>query len=118
MRSCGRSKCGLSILLALQEHKWEDIAFAEFVGEGMGGPPQVNANASIPQAALTLAVPSFADLIRRLPVPGMPHQPYTQRMVRLDDWKLIYYHGYEQPYQLFNLREDPVQRPYFCSCCF
>jgi hypothetical protein len=29
-------------------------------------------------------------------------------MVRLGDWKLIYYHGYEQPYQLFNLRDDPV----------
>lgn len=38
----------------------------------------------------------------------MPPQPYTQRMVRLGDWKLIYYHGYEQPYQLFNLRDDPV----------
>ena len=48
----------------------------------------------------------------------MPPQPYTQRMVRLDDWKLIYYHGYEQPYQLFNLRDDPVQRPHSCSCCF
>ena len=27
--------------------------------------------------------------------------------VRLGDWKLIYYHGYEQPYQLFNLKDDP-----------
>ena len=28
-----------------------------------------------------------------------------QRMIRLEDWKLIYYDGYEP--QLFNLREDP-----------
>ncbi|OUC06881.1 hypothetical protein RY27_18250, partial [Litorilinea aerophila] len=28
-----------------------------------------------------------------------------QRMIRLGDWKLIYYHGYEP--QLFNLAEDP-----------
>lgn len=52
---------------------WEDVAFAEFVGEGMGGPPA----------------------------------PYTQRMVRLGDWKLNYYHGYHQPLQLFNLKTDP-----------
>ena len=31
-----------------------------------------------------------------------------QRMVRRDDWKLIYYHG--QPAQLFNLAEDPAER--------
>lgn len=31
-----------------------------------------------------------------------------QRMVRRDEWKLIYYHG--QPPQLFNLREDPDER--------
>jgi|EP01043_Picozoa_sp_COSAG02_P043639 hypothetical protein len=44
--SSGRPNWGLSFLLVQQEHKWEDIAFAEFVGEGMGGPPQVKANAT------------------------------------------------------------------------
>ena len=28
-------------------------------------------------------------------------------MIRLGDWKLNYYHGYDQPYQLFNMIEDP-----------
>ena len=28
------------------------------------------------------------------------------RMVRVGDWKLVYYHGYDDP-QLFNLRDDP-----------
>jgi len=57
---------------------WEDVAFAEFVGEAMGGPPE----------------------------------PYTQRMVRLGDWKLNYYHQFEQqPFQLFNLKNDPDVRP-------
>ncbi len=35
---------------------------------------------------------------------GPPEGAY-QRMIRNDEWKLIYYHG--QPSQLFNLREDP-----------
>jgi choline-sulfatase len=30
-----------------------------------------------------------------------------QRMIRQDDWKLIYYHGF--PAQLFNLAEDPQE---------
>ena len=30
-----------------------------------------------------------------------------QRMIRQDDWKLIYYHGF--PVQLFNLNEDPEE---------
>jgi choline-sulfatase len=39
--------------------------------------------------------------------PGDPTGGCTQRMVRRDDWKLIFYHGFEP--QLFNLREDPVE---------
>ena len=35
---------------------------------------------------------------------GPPGGAY-QRMVRQDEWKLVYYHG--QPAQLFNLAEDP-----------
>lgn len=35
---------------------------------------------------------------------GPPEGAY-QRMIRRDEWKLIYYHG--QPVQLFNLAEDP-----------
>jgi choline-sulfatase len=31
-----------------------------------------------------------------------------QRMIRQDEWKLVYYHG--QPSQLFNLDEDPHER--------
>lgn len=56
---------------------WDDVAFAEFVGEGMGGPPA----------------------------------PYTQRMVRVGDWKLSYYHGYApQPFTLHNLLTDPAEQ--------
>ena len=35
---------------------------------------------------------------------GPPEGAY-QRMIRRDEWKLVYYHW--QPVQLFNLREDP-----------
>ena len=31
------------------------------------------------------------------------------RMVRVGDWKLVYYHGYHDP-QLFNLADDPDER--------
>lgn len=34
-----------------------------------------------------------------------PPEGAFQRMIRRDEWKYIYYHGY--PSQLFNLREDP-----------
>ncbi|MCZ6634004.1 MAG: sulfatase-like hydrolase/transferase [bacterium] len=54
---------------------WEDIAFSEFCQDSAGG--------------------------------GGPfsEQGVYQRMIRLGDWKLNYYHG--QPSQLFNLKEDP-----------
>jgi choline-sulfatase len=35
------------------------------------------------------------------------YEGVTQRMIRQDEWKLIYHHG--QPPQLFNLRQDPVE---------
>ena len=38
---------------------------------------------------------------------GGPPAPYTQRMVRLGDWKLNYYHGHPQPLQLFNCPGTP-----------
>ena len=33
------------------------------------------------------------------------YEGWTTRLIRRDDWKLIYYHGHRP--QLFNLREDP-----------
>ena len=36
------------------------------------------------------------------------YEGVTQRMVRQDEWKLIYHHG--QPNQLFNLAEDPHEQ--------
>lgn len=38
---------------------------------------------------------------------GPPEGAY-QRMIRQDEWKLIYYHG--QPVQIFNLAEDPDEQ--------
>ena len=35
------------------------------------------------------------------------YEGVTQRMIRQDDWKLIYHH--QQPPQLFNLKEDPLE---------
>ena len=32
-------------------------------------------------------------------------EPHLSRMIRSDDWKFIYYHGYDN--QLFNLKNDP-----------
>ena len=32
-------------------------------------------------------------------------EPHLSRMIRTDDWKFIYYHGYNN--QLFNLKNDP-----------
>lgn len=54
---------------------WEDVAFSEYCTES-GDPAHSDG---------TLA--------------------FQQRMIRLGEWKLIYYHGYEP--QLFNLRNDP-----------
>ena len=35
------------------------------------------------------------------------YEGHYQRMIRQDDWKLVYYHGYDA--QLFNLVEDPEE---------
>ena len=32
-------------------------------------------------------------------------EPHLSRMIRSDNWKFIYYHGYNN--QLFNLKNDP-----------
>ena len=60
-----------------EKSNWENIAFSEFCQDASGG-----------------GVP-------------FPEEGLFQRMVRLEEWKLNYYHG--QPVQLFNLKEDPYE---------
>jgi len=60
-----------------EKSNWENIAFSEFCQDASGGGGP------------------------------FPEEGLFQRMVRLEEWKLNYYHG--QPVQLFNLKEDPYE---------
>lgn len=64
-------------LLKGETTAWDNVAFSEFCLDGAG------AGGPYPQEGV------------------------FQRMVRREEWKLNYYHGY--PVQLFNLKEDPTE---------
>ena len=70
-----RGRSLLPLLRAPETATWEDIAFSEFCLDGAGAGGPTGENGVV------------------------------QRMVRREDWKLIFYDG--QPSQLFNLADDP-----------
>jgi len=65
-----------------QNAEWEDVAFSEYCTD-------TTSEALSPEALAS----------------GESPEGWYHRMVRWNEWKLIYYHGLEP--QLFNLRDDP-----------
>lgn len=83
-RSRGRSF--LQLLREPNSTPWDDIAFSEYCTDNTS-------------EALTGGL--------NCPLPGAGSDGWRHRMVRCQEWKLIYYHGMEP--QLFNLKEDPTE---------
>ena len=80
--SHGRSL--LNLVLAPSDPEWEDIAFSEYCTDN-----------------------TSEALSSDVPLPEGHEDGWYHRMVRWNEWKLIYYHGMEP--QLFNLKEDPEE---------
>jgi len=84
-RSNGRS---LSNIINNPKEKWDNIAFSEYCMDDS----------------------DFGSFSGNLRGKGIHTKPggIQNRMVRFDDWKLIYYNGYDS--ELFNLKSDPFEQ--------
>ncbi|MEM7534264.1 MAG: sulfatase-like hydrolase/transferase [Chloroflexota bacterium] len=91
------------------------IDVAATMVDALGGPPLANSpgRSFLPQIDGRADVPAwedvaFSEYCADEYVPEAVGGKTYQRMIRLNEWKLVYYHGFEP--QLFNLAKDPEER--------